>query len=137
MITSQMMSARALRISYASHLRLYISRHITSFRTPKLNTRSIPTRHSIINPYPTNSPSAHHPYGFARTTQSPRHSPFSQRSSNLPPSLQPSHQITGKHVVSVCYFVTGVSAPRDSGKVTLRHSARRKALFAPGRIEVK
>jgi hypothetical protein len=61
---------------------LYIPRHMsepefTSFRTPKLNTHSVPTRHSITNPYhPTNSSSADHPDGFAHMTQSPRLSLF-------------------------------------------------------------
>jgi hypothetical protein len=140
MTTSQMMSARALRISYASYLRLYIPRHVselTSFRTPKLNKRCIPTRHSITNPYPTNSPSAHRPSGFAH--YDPITAIFSVFTALFEsPSLEPSHQITGKHPVCMCYSTTGASAPLDNGNMTLRDSASdMRALFTPGIIEAK
>ena len=86
MTTSQMMSARALRISYASHLHLQYPPTYIRVLTPKLDSRSVPTHRSITNPYPTKSSSTHHPNGFAHTAQSPRVSPFSRPSSNHPPS---------------------------------------------------
>jgi hypothetical protein len=142
MTTSQMMSARALRIStpHTSACTYPPTYVLTSFRTPKLDSRSVPTRRSITNPYPTNSSSAHHPssHGFAHTTQSPRLSPFSQPSSNHPPSNLRTKFNYGKTCCLHVLFCHRRLRASGQWKLTLRDSAPgRKALFTLGGIEAK